>query len=71
MKIGNVYKCDKCGKALHRRNTATLSTFFQPLGMVGYGQGNLGARHLCSECKKKFEKAFTKYFPVHNQILKQ
>ena len=68
MRLGHKYKCDKCGKALTRETTASLSTYYQPLGLVGYNEENMGVRHMCAPCKKNFAIAFKHYFTVYNQI---
>jgi hypothetical protein len=66
----NKYICDRCGEELSREKTATLSTNFAPTGLVGYKQGNMGARHMCSYCKRIFSMAFKGFFSHYNKILK-
>jgi DNA-directed RNA polymerase subunit RPC12/RpoP len=71
MKISkrNSYKCDRCGSFKSREETASLSTYYQPIGLVGYKEGNLGVRHLCSKCKNEFEEYFEGFFTSLNRII--
>ena len=71
MKLKNDYKCDTCGEVLDKENVASLSTCFSPTGIVGYKQGNMGVRHLCSYCKRTFEMAFKGFFTSYNKERKQ
>jgi hypothetical protein len=64
----NWYKCDKCGENNTRERTASLSTNYQPTGLVEYKKGNLGVRHLCEDCKDEFESYFEAYFTALNKI---
>jgi len=70
MKLKTEYKCDKCGEILEKEKTATLSTNFAPAGIVGYKQGNMGVRHMCSFCKRTFEMAFKGFFTAYNDTEK-
>ena len=70
IKSENKYTCDKCGEKLLRSQVASLSTNFAPTGLVGYKQGNMGVRHLCSYCKKHFTMAFKGFFSNYNSVLK-
>ena len=63
--------CDKCGNIHAKDEVASLSTQFQPTGLVGYKQGNMGVRHLCSHCKRTFEMAFKGFFTHYNKVTKK
>jgi len=67
----NLYKCDSCGIVTSREKTASLSVGYQPVGLVSYKKGNLGVRHLCSECKGDFEKHFESFFKSFNSIINE
>ena len=67
IKAKNSYMCDKCGQQHSKENIASLSTNYQPTGLVKYGEGNLGVRHLCINCKSIFEKAFKNFFSQYNK----
>jgi tRNA(Ile2) C34 agmatinyltransferase TiaS len=62
------YKCDKCGNIHNREEIASLSTCFQPSGLVDYKQGNMGVRHLCKPCKLQFESDFEDWFTNYNIV---
>ena len=62
------YQCDKCGTICSREEIASLSTFFQPGGLVDYRQGNMGVRHLCRTCKMQFEAEFEAWFTEYNFV---
>ena len=67
----NKYTCDKCGEVLPKEKVATLSTNFTPTGIVGYKQGNMGVKHMCSYCKRTFEMAFKGFFSHYNKVIKE
>jgi hypothetical protein len=64
MKVANEYKCDSCGEIKKREEIASLSTTYQPIGLISYRDGtkNLGVRHLCGICKDEFDKHFKGFF---------
>ena len=62
------YQCDKCGTTHSRKEIASLSTCFQPGGLVDYRQGNMGVRHLCQSCKTQFEAEFEAWFTNYNFV---
>jgi tRNA(Ile2) C34 agmatinyltransferase TiaS len=63
------YRCDKCGITCSREEIASLSTSFQPGGLVDYRQGNMGVRHLCESCKQQFEAEFKEWFTEYNFVV--
>ena len=62
------YQCDKCGSIHQREEIASLSQYFQPGGIVGYKQGNVGVRHLCQSCKTQFEAEYRAWFTNYNMV---
>ena len=66
----NMYICDRCGTQSLKENTASLSTNYQPTGLIKYKKGNLGVRHLCITCKPIFDMAFKSFFSNYNKIIK-
>lgn len=62
------YQCDKCGSIHERKDIASLSQYFQPGGIIGYKQGNLGVRHLCQPCKTQFEAEYQAWFTNYNMV---
>jgi len=70
MRIGVQYACDKCGKVNDKNYKHTLSTTYQSSGeLFEYGKMNYGARHLCDNCKKDFDKHFINFFAFREKLI--
>ena len=66
MKVGNSYKCDKCGEKIEGV-PISLTTFYQR--GVQYDKRNPhGVKHMCSFCKRHFDMNFKSYFKYFNRI---